>query len=130
MSELEDELDEFKSTVDSLELQLPTGKVVKYTPEIRRRTLMTFAEGFMTVNQTLRAIRNANSFGDLFEFYLKDALDAMYPKNAPVIATPPPPAEEPDELEDEPDDTDVPEEAEPPPEEEGAEGESKPGEEE
>jgi hypothetical protein len=132
MSELEDELDEFKSTVDELELQLPTGKTVKYTPEIRRRTLMTFAEGFMTVNQSLRAIRSANGFTDLFEFYLKDALDVMYPKNPQKVAVPPPPDDEQDELKDEPTDEDLPPEEEQAeaPEEEGAEGEQKPGEEE
>ena len=135
MSELEDELDEFKSTVDNLELQLPTGKTVKYTPEIRRRTLMTFAEAFMTVNQSLRAIRSANGFVDLFEFYLKDALNAMYPKNPQQVALPPPPVEdEQDELKDEPNDEDLPpekeEKEEAPPEEEDAEDEPKPEEEE
>ena len=113
MSELEDELDEFKSGFDSLELELKNGRKVKYTPEIKRRTLMTFAEAFKTTNETLRAIRGAASFGDLFEYFLKDALDDMFPKNAPPVAALPPPVE--DELADEPEAA-PPEETEPEPE--------------
>lgn len=95
MSELEDELDEFKTTVDSLELELKNGQKVKYTPEVKRRTLMTFAEGFMGVNRDLKAIRNANGFGDLLEYFLKDALEDLHPKNGPpAVAEPPPPEED------------------------------------
>lgn len=116
MSDIEDELDEFKSGFDTLELELKNGRKVKYTPEIKRRTLMTFAEAFKTINETLRAIRGAMSFGDLFEYFLKDALDDMFPKNGPPkVAEPPPPPEE-DELEDEP-------EAKPEPEEDESEAE-------
>jgi hypothetical protein len=88
MSELEDELDEFKSTCDTLELDLPSGRSVKYTPEIKRRTLMTFAEAFKGVNETLKAVRNAGSFGDLLEFFLKDALNALHPKNPEKVIAP------------------------------------------
>lgn len=94
MSELEDELDEFKATVDTLELELSNGKTVKYTAEIRRRTLMTFAESFKSVNEALKAIRNAGSFSALFEYFLKVALDDMHPKNPEPVA-PEPKAEEP-----------------------------------
>ena len=104
MSELEDELDEFKIGFDSLELELKNGRKVKYTPEIKRRTLMTFAEAFKTVNEMLRAIRSAASFGDLFEHFLKDALGDMFPKNAPPVLPAPPPADEAGELADEPED--------------------------
>lgn len=101
MSDIEDELDEFKSGFDTLELELKNGRKVKYTPEIKRRTLMTFAESFKTINETLRAIRGAASFGDLFEYFLKDALADLHPKNGPApVAEPPPPPE--DELKDEP----------------------------
>lgn len=123
MSDIEDELDEFKSGFDTLELELKNGRKVKYTPEIKRRTLMTFAEAFKTINETLRAIRGAASFGDLFEYYLKDALDDMFPKNAPPVAVAPPPPEE-DPLEDEPEATPEPEkEDEPEPEPAGQEEE-------
>lgn len=110
MSDIEDELDEFKSGFDSLELELKNGRKVKYTPEIKRRTLMTFAEAFKTTNETLRAIRSAASFGDLFEYFLKDALDDMFPKGGPPAAEVPPPAPEPDELDDEPEAESEPEE--------------------
>lgn len=107
MSELEDELDEFKATVDDLELELKSGKKVKYTAEVRRRTLMTFAEGFKSVNCDLKAIRNANGFGDLLSYFLRDALEDLHPKNGPAPVAEPPPAEEVEEPD--LDDTDLPE---------------------
>lgn len=102
MSEVEDALDEFKGDFDTLELELKNGRKVKYTPEIKRRTLMTFAEAFKTINETLRAIRGSASFGDLLEYFLKDALSEMFPKNAPPTVQPVPPKAAEDELEDEP----------------------------
>lgn len=107
LSELEDELDEFKSTVDNLELELKSGQTVKYTAEVKRRTLMTFAEGFRSVNCDLKAIRNANGFGDLLSYFLKDALEDLHPKNGPAPVAEPPPAE--DVEEPDLDDTDLPE---------------------
>lgn len=113
MSDIEDELDEFKSGFDSLELELKNGRKVKYTPEIKRRTLMTFAESFKSVNEALRSIRSADSFGALFEYFLKDTLDEMFPKNAPPTVQPPaPPPVEDDELTDEPASEEEPKESE------------------
>lgn len=82
LSDLEDELDEFKESQDTLELELKNGNRVKYTPEVRRRTLMTFAEAFVQAQAALKAIRSADSFSGLFRYFLKDALAALHPKVA------------------------------------------------
>jgi hypothetical protein len=44
LEELDHVLDNFKKNADKYKLQLKTGKEIKYTPEVKRRTLLTFAE--------------------------------------------------------------------------------------
>lgn len=63
LAELDDELDEFK-------LHPPTVKIdgvkLEFTPEVKRRTLLTFAETSAEVERILKRIRAADSLADLF----------------------------------------------------------------
>jgi hypothetical protein len=78
--DLDDELEAFKKSVDQKVLKLDNGDKIKYTPEIRRRTLMTFAESIKNVNDMLQDIRRCKDmtavielfFGDIIAELLKD----------------------------------------------------------
>lgn len=61
--ELDDELDAFKENPPTTKID---GEVIEYTPEIKRRTLLTFAEASATVERYIKKIRNADSLSELF----------------------------------------------------------------
>jgi hypothetical protein len=77
LSDLDDALDEFKSTVDKLELDLKDGRKVKYTPEVRRRTLMVFAEANKICNKYLKELRASHDLGSLLEIFLGKTIDEL-----------------------------------------------------
>lgn len=80
LGDLEDELQDFKEHAAEFELELKNGKKVKYTPEVRRRTLMTFAEGRKTLETLLKNIRKAGRIEDLIVLFFKRAIDEMFVK--------------------------------------------------
>jgi hypothetical protein len=60
-----------------LELKLDDGQRVKYTPEIRRRTLMTFAEAHKTLSKLLANVRKASDTAQLLQVFLDGTLDDL-----------------------------------------------------
>ena len=78
LGDLEDELQDFKENTDKLELELKNGKKIKYTKEVRRRTLMTFAEGRRTLDELLKHIRKADRVEDLIVVFFKRAIDEIH----------------------------------------------------
>lgn len=78
IDDLEESLDSFKQSVDDFELDLESGKKIKYTPEIKRRTLMTFAEARRTLFKTLASIKKCRYIEDLIEVFFNQQLDALH----------------------------------------------------
>jgi translation initiation factor IF-3 len=76
--DLDEELEDFKKSVDKMSLKLADGKKVKYTPEIKRRTLMTFAEAHKTVNKLLTSVREASTMEELLKVFFSSAIDEMH----------------------------------------------------
>jgi hypothetical protein len=77
IEELDEELDHFKSNVDDKKLKLKDGSIVKYTPEIKRRTLMTFAEARKTAQSILDDVNKSKTMGELINVYFGDILEDM-----------------------------------------------------
>lgn len=63
LAEIDDELDAFKTNPPETTIN---GKKIVYTPEIKRRTLLTFAEASVSCERMLKKIRNAESLSELF----------------------------------------------------------------
>jgi len=78
IDDLDDALDSFKKSADEYELELEDGKKIKYTPEIKRRTLMTFAEARKQLYQQLATIRKTQDIEDLIEAFFKSQLDSIH----------------------------------------------------
>ena len=78
--DLDEELEDFKKNVDTMTLKLSDGKTVKYTPEIKRRTLMTFAEAHKTANTLLTSIRNAKDIESLLKVFFSQTIDELHTK--------------------------------------------------
>lgn len=118
-NDLEDDLEDFKKHVDEMHLQLKNGKEIRYTPEIKRRTLMTFAEAKRTLHALLKSVRKAGRIEDLIVHFFKGSIKELHaepeeaqaelPKNRASLEKPAPkkeppkkekpPAEEEEELE-------------------------------
>jgi hypothetical protein len=67
-SELEDLLDEFKENANDYSLELKNGKTVKYSKEIKRRTLLSFAEArknLITQAQQVKAVTDIKQLAAL-----------------------------------------------------------------
>lgn len=75
--DLDDELDKFKSK-DSKELKLGNGQSIKYTPEVKRRTLLTFAESKAALLLLLKEIRKARDFGELLNVFFKETIKELH----------------------------------------------------
>ena len=78
MDDLDESLDAFKTHSDSYNLKLENGKEIKYTQEIKRRTLMTFAEANKTITLMLAKIRKANDMEQLLEIFFDRQLDDLH----------------------------------------------------
>lgn len=83
LHDLEDELEDFKKGADSLEYELKNGKKIKYTAEIKRRTLLTFAEGRKTLMHLLKQLRGAERMEDLIVIFFKAAIKDLHAEPAP-----------------------------------------------
>lgn len=78
IDDLDDALEAFKKNADDYELELENGTKIKYTKEIKRRTLMTFAESRKQLYRMLSEIRKADYMEDLIEVFFKRQLDAIH----------------------------------------------------
>lgn len=78
LDDLEDDLDKFKQHADEYELELDNGKKVKYTPEIKRRTLMSFAEARNDIETMLKRIRATDDLRGLIEVFFGKQLDDIH----------------------------------------------------
>lgn len=78
LDDVEEALNAFKSGADEYKLQLKNGQVIKYTKEIKRRTLMVFAEARRSLIEMLNDVRRATDMYDLIEVFFKAQLDALH----------------------------------------------------
>jgi hypothetical protein len=81
IDDLEDALSSFKTNGDDYVLNLKDGQTIKYTKEIKRRTLLTFAEARRQLIETLHKVRRANDMYDLVNTFFGDQLDSLYGSN-------------------------------------------------
>lgn len=78
IDDLDDALEAFRKNADDYELELEGGKKIKYTKEIKRRTLMTFAEARRQLYKVLSDIRKTDYMEDIIEVFFKTQLDAIH----------------------------------------------------
>lgn len=78
MDDLDEALDAFKTNSDSYKLKLENGKEISYTQEIKRRTLMTFAEANKSITEMLAKIRKADDLPQLLEVFFHRQLDDLH----------------------------------------------------
>ena len=78
LDDVEEALDSFKTGADEYHLQLRNGQTIKYTKEIKRRTLMVFAESRRALIETLNDVRRATDMYDLIEIFFRFQLDRMF----------------------------------------------------
>ena len=80
LDDLEDALIGFKMNADDYKLELKNGKSIKYTKEIKRRTLMVFAEARRQLIEMLSDVRKTHDMYDLIELFFEKQLDQMFGK--------------------------------------------------
>lgn len=78
LDDLDDALDSFKTHSDEYTLKLDNGKTIKYTKEIKRRTLMTFAEARRTIAEMISKIRKTSDLAGLIEVFFDRQLDELH----------------------------------------------------
>ena len=78
LDDLDEALDAFKTNSDSYNLKLDNGQDIKYTKEIKRRTLMTFAEANKTIMEVLSKIRKTADMEQLLEIFFYKQLDDLH----------------------------------------------------
>lgn len=78
LDDLDEALDTFKMHSSEYVLKLDNGKEIKYTKEIKRRTLMSFAEASRTVAEMLAKIRKAQNMEQLVEVFFDRQLDQIH----------------------------------------------------
>ena len=78
LDDVDEALDSFKTHGDEYKLKLDDGTEIKYTQEIKRRTLMSFAEARKTIAEMLSKIRGANSMEQLIEVFFSDQLNKLH----------------------------------------------------
>lgn len=78
MDDLDESLDSFKMHSDDYTLELENGKTIKYTQEIKRRTLMSFAEAQKTAVEMLSKIRRCGKLDQLIEVFFSKQLDDLH----------------------------------------------------
>ena len=79
LHDLEDELNAFKSKGAEGKIKLQNGKEVGITPEVKRRTLLTFADARVELMNLLQQIRIAKDKPDLVTPFIGRALDDLHP---------------------------------------------------
>lgn len=75
LDDVEDSLTAFKIKADEYELDLPDGKKIKYTKEIKRRTLLQFADTKQNLYTMLAKIKKADELPEMIEVFFGAQLD-------------------------------------------------------
>lgn len=78
LDDVEDALDAFKMKADEYELELPDGQKIKYTKEIKRRTMMSFADTKQGIYEMLNKIKKADDLPDLIELFFHSQLKQLH----------------------------------------------------
>jgi hypothetical protein len=78
IDDLEEALISFKEHADSYELELKNGKKIKYTKEIKRRTLMVFAEARRQLIETVNDVKRTEDLYELIELFFRSQLDSLF----------------------------------------------------
>lgn len=78
MDDLDEALDAFKMNSDSYNLKLDNGKEIKYTQEIKHRTLMSFAEANKTIAEMLAKLRRTQDMKQLIEVFFGKQLNQLH----------------------------------------------------
>ena len=77
LDDLDDDLTTFRKNADEYSLDLSSDKKIKYTPEIKRRTLLTFAEARKNLLGMIKQIRDSKYMEDLIETFFSSQLDKI-----------------------------------------------------
>lgn len=78
LDDVEDSLEAFKTGSGDYTLDLKNGQTIKYTQEVKRRTLMVYAEARRQLIEMLNNIRRASDMYDVIEVFFKKQLDEMF----------------------------------------------------
>jgi hypothetical protein len=79
LHDLEDELDAFKAKGAEATIKLSNGADHGFTPEVRRRTLLTFADSRAELMDLLQKIRMASGKIDLVTPFIGRAVEELHP---------------------------------------------------
>jgi hypothetical protein len=77
LDDLEEALDAFKIHSTDYKLELPGGEVIKYTQEVRRRTLLAFADARALCIMMIRDLRKVGDMAGLIEVFFNKQLDKI-----------------------------------------------------
>lgn len=78
VDEVQDMLQTYKKEVDSYKVELKNGKEVKYSPEVKRRTLTAFAEVKSNLKNLINGIDEAKNFTGLILVLYSRALKGIF----------------------------------------------------
>jgi hypothetical protein len=78
IDDLEDSLNSFKENAESYTLTLKDGQTIKYTKEIKRRTLMSFAEARRQLIETVNDVKRTTDLYDLIDLFFTAQLDQLF----------------------------------------------------
>ncbi len=78
LKQLEDALIDFKNGVDKYKKELSTGKVMGYSPEIKKRTLITFAETKKSLEDMLIKIKKSKNIVDIIIILFGKQIKEIY----------------------------------------------------
>ena len=78
IDDLEDSLNTFKENADEYVLDLENGQSIKYTAEIKRRTLMSFAEARRQLIEMINKVKRSDDLYDLIEVFFGRQLDQLF----------------------------------------------------
>lgn len=78
IDDVDDARDSFKQNADTYSLKLSDDQEIKYTPEIKRRTLMVFAEARKTLEEILVKVKKTQDMEDLIELLFKKYIDELH----------------------------------------------------
>jgi hypothetical protein len=78
LDDLDEALDSFKTNASEYSLKLKNGKTITYTAEIKRRTLLVFAEARKTILEMLSQLRSCQEMTELIELFFSRQLDDLF----------------------------------------------------
>lgn len=80
LDNLNETLTDFRNNSSDYSLDLNNGQTIKYTKEITRRTLLTFAEAKKQLTKTLLQIKKTNSIEDILNIFFDRQLNDIFGK--------------------------------------------------